>query len=107
MRRSPAQVTELGGIGKACPCDCSDAEAVAALVRKIGADEGRLDVLVPSAFATPPKLDDAAFRDVGARATPRRASEKEPPSTRAEACHAGLLEAGHGDVGRVPRCEAA
>lgn len=57
-------IDAAGGVGVACPCDCGDADAVAALVARIEEERGRLDVVVPSAFATPPRLDGgAAFRD--------------------------------------------
>ncbi len=63
VEQTAEKVSESGGKGIAVPCDCSDEKAIEAIVERIRRDEGRLDVIVPSAFATPPKLADAAFRD--------------------------------------------
>jgi dehydrogenase/reductase SDR family protein 1 len=43
----------LGGEGIALPCDHGDDDEVAALFRRVGAEQGRLDVLVNNATAFP------------------------------------------------------
>ena len=63
VEQTAEDVTSQGGKGIPVPCDCSDEKAIEAIVERIRSAEGRLDVIVPSAFATPPKLSDAAFRD--------------------------------------------
>lgn len=57
-------VTRLGGKGVAVPLDASDDAALAKLVTRVREDAGRLDLLVCSAFSTPPGLNQASFRDV-------------------------------------------
>jgi len=52
-----------GGRGIPVPVDVSDDDDVAALAARVREECGRLDVLVCSAFATPPNLNGAAFRD--------------------------------------------
>jgi NAD(P)-dependent dehydrogenase (short-subunit alcohol dehydrogenase family) len=44
------EVTELGGTGIAVPCDARDDEQLAALVARVSAEQGRLDVLVNSVW---------------------------------------------------------
>ena len=44
------EVTELGGTGIAVRCDAGDDEQLAALVAQVSAEQGRLDVLVNSAW---------------------------------------------------------
>ena len=56
-------VTAAGGRGVAVAADLSEEAAVNQLVEAVRRDEGRLDVLVCSAFTTPPDLANAAFRD--------------------------------------------
>ena len=56
-------VARAGGEGVAVACDAADDAQVAALFARVREERGRLDVLVCSAFTTPPSLDDAAFRD--------------------------------------------
>ena len=63
VERTAEFVTEQGGRGVAVPCDCNDENEIEKVIELIRRDEGRLDVLVPSAFATPPTLADASFRD--------------------------------------------
>lgn len=46
-------IDSLGGRGVAVPCDCTDDAALAAVIRKIEVDHGRLDVLVNSVFSAP------------------------------------------------------
>jgi NAD(P)-dependent dehydrogenase (short-subunit alcohol dehydrogenase family) len=48
-----AQVTELGGTGIAIACDHHDDAQVAAVFDRIGADHGRLDVLVNNVYSAP------------------------------------------------------
>ena len=59
-------VSAAGGRGVAVQADLSapPADAVeAALVERVASAEGRLDVVVCSAYTTPPDLNDAKFRD--------------------------------------------
>lgn len=58
-------VVDGGGGGKAIPVpmDISNDSEVAALATKVREECGRLDVVVCSAFATPPNLNGASFRD--------------------------------------------
>jgi NAD(P)-dependent dehydrogenase (short-subunit alcohol dehydrogenase family) len=49
--QTAAEVSELGGRGVAVRCDHRDDSEVEALFRKVGSDEGRLDVLVNSVWA--------------------------------------------------------
>ena len=53
------QVTAAGGRGCALRCDCASDDAIAAALASIREAEGRLDVLVCSAYSTPP----GALRD--------------------------------------------
>ncbi len=48
-----AEVTELGGRGIAVACDHSDDEQTRALVERVLAESGRIDILVNNAFAVP------------------------------------------------------
>lgn len=56
-------VSAAGGRGIAVAADLSEQEAIDAVVKRVRSDEGRLDVLVCSAFTTPPALNNAGFRD--------------------------------------------
>ena len=49
------EVTRLGGHGIAVPCDHRDDGEVEALFARVRRDEGRLDVLVNNAMASPPQ----------------------------------------------------
>lgn len=53
LSETVALIESLGGRGVAIACDCTDEAAVAAVVRKVEAEHGRLDVLVNSVFAAP------------------------------------------------------
>lgn len=48
-----AMVTDLGGRGVAVPCDHNNDEEVRQVLERIGAEEGRLDLLVNNAFSLP------------------------------------------------------
>lgn len=50
------ELTALGGRGIPVACDSSSDEAVAALFARVAQEQGRLDVLVNSAFLIPPEL---------------------------------------------------
>src|SRR5687767_14530602 len=45
------QIEALGGRGAAIVCDCSDERSLGLAVARIGAEHGRLDVLVNSVFS--------------------------------------------------------
>jgi len=51
--------------GKAIPvtCDVADQSQVKSLIEKVKSEQGRCDLLVYSAFPTPPNLSNAKFRD--------------------------------------------
>lgn len=51
------------GRGVAVACDAGDEADIAKLFEQVQAEHGRLDILVCNAFSTPPKLNDAGFRD--------------------------------------------
>lgn len=55
-------VSKLGGVGIPMPLDASDDAALSELVSAVERDQGRLDMLVCSAFTTPPNLNEASFR---------------------------------------------
>ncbi|MDQ6522338.1 SDR family NAD(P)-dependent oxidoreductase [Nocardioides sp. LHD-245] len=74
------EVTGRGGTGVAVACDHRDDGAVAAVVARVGTEQGRLDLLVNNAFAVPDgvtsargfwekPLDAAMMFDVGLRST--------------------------------------
>lgn len=50
VHATAAQVTELGGKGVAAPCDAGDDAQIAGVIDRIRSEEGRLDVLVNSAW---------------------------------------------------------
>jgi NAD(P)-dependent dehydrogenase (short-subunit alcohol dehydrogenase family) len=56
-----AEVTARGGSGIGVVCDHTDAAQVDALVARIGADHGRLDVLVNNAWGGYEQYDGASF----------------------------------------------
>jgi NAD(P)-dependent dehydrogenase (short-subunit alcohol dehydrogenase family) len=56
-----AEVSARGGTGIGVVCDHTDAAQVDALVARIGADHGRLDVLVNNAWGGYEQYDGAAF----------------------------------------------
>jgi NAD(P)-dependent dehydrogenase (short-subunit alcohol dehydrogenase family) len=47
------QIREVGGEGEAIACDCTDDAALAAMIARVQAEKGRLDVLVNSVFSAP------------------------------------------------------
>jgi NAD(P)-dependent dehydrogenase (short-subunit alcohol dehydrogenase family) len=49
------EVSRLGGRGVAVSCDHRDDDQVEALFKRVGSDEGRLDVLINNAMASPPQ----------------------------------------------------
>ena len=59
------EINDMSGDGKGIPVpmDVSSDDEIAALVKKVEQECGRLDVLICSAFTTPPNLTDASFRD--------------------------------------------
>ncbi|KAJ1444945.1 hypothetical protein M885DRAFT_551424 [Pelagophyceae sp. CCMP2097] len=56
------EVAQLGGVGIPVAYDAADDAAFSAVVAAIEARHGRLDVVVCSAFTTPPALDSASWR---------------------------------------------
>ena len=58
---SAAQVSARGGTGIGVVCDHTDTAQVEALVARIGADHGRLDVLVNNAWGGYEQYDGATF----------------------------------------------
>jgi len=46
-------INSLGGHGIPVVCDCTDEQAVAAVIERVKTEQGRLDVLVNSVFAAP------------------------------------------------------
>jgi NAD(P)-dependent dehydrogenase (short-subunit alcohol dehydrogenase family) len=58
---SAGEVTARGGTGIGVVCDHTDAAQVQALVARIGADHGRLDVLVNNAWGGYAAYDGASF----------------------------------------------
>jgi dehydrogenase/reductase SDR family protein 1 len=59
--QTAAEVTELGGRGIAVACDHADDTQVAALLQRIHAEHGALDILVNNAFAVPDGTIVGAF----------------------------------------------
>ena len=55
IERTAAEVDAAGGRGVAVACDHRDDEAVTALFERVQAEQGRLDVLVNNAQASPPQ----------------------------------------------------
>jgi NAD(P)-dependent dehydrogenase (short-subunit alcohol dehydrogenase family) len=60
VHATAAQVTELGGRGVAAPCDAGDDAQIASVVDRIRAEEGRLDVLVNSAWGGYERFTDGS-----------------------------------------------
>ncbi len=58
VRETAAEITRLGGRGVGIACDHRDDAAVEALVRRIGAEAGRLDILVNNAASIHDALID-------------------------------------------------
>jgi NAD(P)-dependent dehydrogenase (short-subunit alcohol dehydrogenase family) len=54
------EVTRLGGTGVAVPCDAGDDDQVAAVVRRVADESGRLDVLVNSAWGGYERFTDGS-----------------------------------------------
>lgn len=63
VERTAEEINAMGGRGIPIAMDVSNDEDIAALVKRVEKDCGRLDALVCSAFTTPPNLNDASFRD--------------------------------------------
>lgn len=65
VERTAEEIDNMSGKGKgiAIPMDVSNDVEIAELIQKVKAECGRLDVLICSAFTTPPNLTDASFRD--------------------------------------------
>lgn len=58
-------VTAAGGIGHSICCDVGDEQALAKVFQDVSAAEGRLDVMVCSAYSTPPGKLRGKFWDQG------------------------------------------
>lgn len=56
-------IDHVGGKGIPVRLDAINDKEIQALLEKVESEQGRLDVLVCSAFTTPPSLTDAKFRD--------------------------------------------
>ena len=65
VERTAEEIDSLPGLGRgvAVRMDVSSDEEVANLIERVRQEHGRLDVVVCSAFTTPPDLNDASFRD--------------------------------------------
>jgi dehydrogenase/reductase SDR family protein 1 len=63
VERTAEEINSMGGKGIPIAMDVSNDEEVAALVKRVEKDCGRLDAVICSAFTTPPNLNDASFRD--------------------------------------------
>ena len=55
-----AEVTKLGGVGIAAPCDAGDDRQLAALIDRVREEQGRLDVLVNSAWGGYERFTDGS-----------------------------------------------
>jgi NAD(P)-dependent dehydrogenase (short-subunit alcohol dehydrogenase family) len=55
-----AQVTKIGGTGVAAPCDAGDDDQLAAVVRRVEDEQGRLDVLVNSTWGGYERFTDGS-----------------------------------------------
>jgi NAD(P)-dependent dehydrogenase (short-subunit alcohol dehydrogenase family) len=53
LRETVEQIEALGGRGVAIACDCTNEDAVVAVIERALAEHGRLDVLVNSVFSAP------------------------------------------------------
>lgn len=60
IQSTAAQVTELGGTGIAARCDAGDDDELAAVVKQIADEQGRLDVLVNSAWGGYERFTDGS-----------------------------------------------
>ncbi|KAL7471226.1 hypothetical protein ACHAXS_011538 [Conticribra weissflogii] len=56
-------MTHPGGEAIPVSCDVADQSQVISLIEKVKSEQGRCDLLVYSAFPTPPNLSNAKFRD--------------------------------------------
>ncbi len=65
VKRTAEEIDAMmaGGRGIPVPVDVSDDNDVAALMVRVKEECGQLDVLVCSAFSTPPNLNGTTFRD--------------------------------------------
>ena len=59
------EVTDLGGTGIAVACDAGDDDQLAALVARVSAEQGRLDVLVNSAWGGYERFTDGTPFNAG------------------------------------------
>jgi len=55
-----AQVTERGGIGIPAPCDAGNDQQLAALIERVRSEQGRLDILVNSAWGGYERFTDGS-----------------------------------------------
>ena len=60
VHATAAEVTRLGGTGVAVPCDAGDDDQLAAVVRRVEDESGRLDVLVNSAWGGYERFTDGS-----------------------------------------------
>ena len=65
VERTAEEINDSDGAGRGVPiaADVSNDDDIASLVEQVRRECGRLDAVICSAFATPPKLNDASFRD--------------------------------------------
>jgi len=65
VERTCDEINNMIGSGKGIPVpfNVANDNEIAALIEKVKNDCGRLDVVVCSAFTTPPDLNDSSFRD--------------------------------------------
>jgi NAD(P)-dependent dehydrogenase (short-subunit alcohol dehydrogenase family) len=60
VHATAAEVARLGGTGIAVPCDAGDDAQLAAVVRRVDAEQGRLDVLVNSVWGGYERFTDGS-----------------------------------------------
>jgi NAD(P)-dependent dehydrogenase (short-subunit alcohol dehydrogenase family) len=60
VHATAAQVTELGGKGVAAPCDAGDDAQIAGVIDRIRSEQGRLDILVNSAWGGYQRFTDGS-----------------------------------------------
>jgi NAD(P)-dependent dehydrogenase (short-subunit alcohol dehydrogenase family) len=60
VHTTAAEVTALGGVGVAAPCDAVDDEQLAEVVRRVSQEHGRLDVLVNCAWGGYERFTDGS-----------------------------------------------
>ncbi|KAL7534887.1 hypothetical protein ACHAXR_009095 [Thalassiosira sp. AJA248-18] len=65
VEKTAEEINTMAGSGSAVPVpmDVSNDDEIAALIKQVNEECGRLDAVVCSAFTTPPDLNDSSFRD--------------------------------------------